>query len=119
MVYVHKDVKRASKTEKPLGGSILKCAPDYTIYSDGRLWSEKTKKFLTPVVVKSRAKPFYKIVRDGQRMSVNISQLVATHFHPKDPRGKVIEHIDGNVMNCHVLNLKVTDVGSSSKLSWK
>ena len=117
MGYIHRDAKRPSK--KPLGGSILKCAPDYVIFNDGRLWSEKTKKFLTPVVVKSRVKPFYKIIRDGRRTQVNISQLVATHFHLKDPRGKVVEHIDGNVMNCHVLNLKVTDVESPSKLSWK
>lgn len=117
MGYIHRDAKRPSK--KPLGGRVLKCAPGYTIYSDGRLWSDKYSRFLIPVIVKGRERPFYKIMRDGIRTQVNVSRLVATHFHYQNPRGKVIEYVDGNPLNCDVKNLIVSKIGSPSKLSWE
>lgn len=79
--------------------------PDYCITEDGRVWSQKTSKWLKPGNGKSGALQIG-LRRDGKPKTFTIARLVAVvyvdNFHCHD---KVI-HIDGNHCNNHYSNLQ-------------
>ena len=78
--------------------------PDYAIYGDGRVWSNKSKKFLLPnkmptgnlrVTLRKEGRPHYKYVH----------RLVADAFVDNPNNYKEINHKDENKSNNDFTNL--------------
>lgn len=82
----------------------------YWISNYGRLWSNKTKKFLKPYKSQS-GKGYYsiKLSIKNQRKSYDIHRLVATYFcNGKTNEKNIVNHIDGNIFNNYYENLEWT-----------
>lgn len=78
---------------------------DYFISDDGRVWSTKTYRWLKPTVDKDG----YKVVnlyKDNKRKCFRIHKLVGLHFIPIPYGATEIDHIDKNVANNNVDNLR-------------
>lgn len=77
----------------------------YTIYSDGRVYSERTGKFLKPEIDKDG----YLIVdlrRNGEHNLKKVHRLVASAFIPNPNNYPVVNHIDEDKANNDVSNLE-------------
>lgn len=86
---------------------------DYIIYDDGRCYSNKSKKFLTPSHDKY---PTYSLTfNDGAKRKVKIHRMVAETFLPKVDSKNIINHIDGNTKNYNLDNLEWVDYSENSK----
>lgn len=81
--------------------------PGYFIYTDGRVWSEKTKRFLKP---QPNAKGYLRVClsNGGIKKCIAIHRLVAEAFIANDnPKVKTeINHIDENITNNKLENLE-------------
>lgn len=92
----------------------------YRIYPDGRVKSDITDKFLTPIT--NTAGPGYKMVRlsntRGLRVWAKIHRLVANAFIPNPSKLPVVNHLDGNSMNNDVSNLEWTTNSGNLKHSY-
>lgn len=77
---------------------------DYDIYDDGRCYSHKTKKFMTPQM--SSKYPTYNLSLEGKKKKVKVHRMVAETFL-ENPDGKpYVNHIDGDTHNFHISNLE-------------
>ena len=79
--------------------------PDYLVYNDGRVYSNKTKRFLKS----SSNKDGYKYVdlySNSKRRTYRIHRLVALHYLPNPNEWQEVDHIDRNASNNHVDNLR-------------
>lgn len=77
----------------------------YTIYSDGRVYSERTGKFLKPEINKGG----YLMVdlrRNGEHNKRTVHRLVANAFIPNPNNYPVINHIDEDKTNNDISNLQ-------------
>lgn len=78
---------------------------NYEIYEDGRVWSYKINKFLSPWLLKG-----YWLVSmiddDGNRHGVRINRAVALAYIPNPNDLPEVNHIDENKSNNHVSNLE-------------
>ena len=85
----------------------IKGWPGYFIYADGRVWSEKTLRFLKP---QPNAKGYLRVCLSDKQTKkyVAIHRLVAEAFIINDnPIEKTeINHIDENITNNSVTNLE-------------
>lgn len=79
-------------------------APDYIIYSDGRCYSQKSDKFLTPQL--STTYPTYNLTIEGKKKKTKVHRMVAETFLPLLEGKTVVNHIDGNTHNFDVSNLE-------------
>ena len=81
--------------------------PGYYAFDDGRIYSEKRHKFLTPM---PNSKGYLRVglYRDGKQVFKAIHRLVAEAFVPNDdPEHKdTIDHIDGDKTNNRADNLQ-------------
>ena len=77
---------------------------DYDIYDDGRCFSHKTNKFLTPQM--SNKYPTYNLTLPDGKRKIYVHRLVAETFLPKIEGKDLINHIDGNTHNFNVKNLE-------------
>lgn len=84
----------------------IKNYPNYIIYIDGRVYSKKTKRFLTQCLNRGG----YYIVnlcKKGFRpKSHRVHRLVAEHFLPQIEGLKDVNHKDGVKTNNHINNLE-------------
>ena len=82
--------------------------PQYWISSEGRVWSEKTKKFLTPQPVSQNDKHLkVSISENNVKKKYFIHRLVMLAFCPIDNSQNLqVNHIDGNPENNHLENLE-------------
>lgn len=83
---------------------------NYWISNYGRLWSNKTKKFLKPYKSQS-GKGYYsiKLSMKNQRKSCDIHRLVAMYFcNGRSSEKNIVNHIDGNIFNNYYENLEWT-----------
>jgi hypothetical protein len=78
----------------------------YLIYSDGRVWSKYTNKFLKPYLDN---KGYYRVdlYKDRKKKYFSIHRLIAIHFidNPNPEELKFVDHIDRNRINNALSNL--------------
>ena len=88
---------------KPIAGQ-----QGYFISSHGRVWSERSKRIMTPVL-RSKTSGYYAVVlrnEDKTQRTHNIHRLVAEAFIPNPLNKETVNHIDGNKKNNVVDNLE-------------
>lgn len=91
--------------------SVIKDYPDYFVTDDGRVYSYKTNKWLTPRMVRGYAKVH--LTNDKGIADIGIHRLVAEAFIP-NPKGlREVDHINTNRADNNVGNLRwVTHKGN-------
>lgn len=77
---------------------------DYIIYEDGRCYSNKSHKFLTPKM--SVKYPTYQLTINGKKKQVKIHRMVAEMFIGNPFKKPIVNHIDGDTHNYHKNNLE-------------
>ena len=90
---------------------IKKCKYDlsfnYYITDDGRVWSERTNKFLSPQLDKDGYEKIRLMSTDGKRHRYSIHRLVMQNWHPiKHMEYYQVNHKDGNKRNNNLNNLE-------------
>lgn len=80
--------------------------PNYIIYEDGQIWSNKTRKFMKPAKNSDGYLQTVLTNKDGERKTVKIHRLVAIAFIPNPNNYTHINHIDENKLNNNVNNLE-------------
>lgn len=86
---------------------------DYIIYDDGRCYSNKSKKFLTP---SNNKYPTYSLTfEDGTKRKIKIHRMVAETFLPPVENKTIVNHIDGNTKNYNLNNLEWVDYKENAK----
>jgi hypothetical protein len=107
---------------------LLEQYPDYEIFEDGRVWSTKSKKYMS-IVTNGGNNPYPKFsgIYQGKKFNIRIHRAVAEAFIPKPKHPEFtwkewralplkarrimqsefhVDHIDGNPLNYHVSNLR-------------
>lgn len=77
---------------------------NYLIYPDGRVWSNKTNKFLSQFEVKGYFQVGLFI--NGKRIKYYVHRLVAETFIPNPDNLPQVNHIDENTKNNNYSNLE-------------
>ena len=86
----------------------------YIIYDDGRCYSLRTNKFLTPQM--SVKYPTYNLTIDGKKKKKKIHRLVAeTFLEGQDEEHNIVNHIDGDTHNFKLNNLEWVSANENSK----
>ena len=72
----------------------------YSVSNFGRVWSQKSKMYLT-LHPRSATSPYYSVIlKEGaKKKNVSVHRLVADAFVPKVAGKDVVNHIDGNKLN--------------------
>ena len=78
---------------------------NYQISSHGRVRNSKTYRILKQEL-KSNGYKSIKLYKDGTNKHHRINRLVAQEFIDNPENKKVVDHIDGDVLNNHVKNLR-------------
>lgn len=81
---------------------VYKDIGEYIVYRDGRVFSKRSGKFLTPVMGKGKSK--YYVVKVPKR--IKLHRLVAESFNPNPNNLPEVNHLDGNKSNNNDWNLK-------------
>lgn len=79
---------------------------NYLIYEDGRVYSKISNKFLKPDIVRGYKQ--YNLNINKKQKKFKAHRLVAILFldKPIDKDKKIVNHKDGNKLNCHYSNLE-------------
>ena len=91
----------------------------YVVYDDGRIWSNKTNRFLKPYMCNAG---YYMVTLslNKHRKSVMIHRLVGRLFVEGRTRGKgFINHKDGNKLNNNAFNLEWCTKSHNSKHAYE
>jgi len=83
----------------------INCCSDYLIYDDGRVFSKKRNKFLTPHTNK-KGYVSVSLSINGKVKYQTLHRLVGIHYIANPYNYPQIDHIDGNKQNNHVSNLR-------------
>lgn len=91
--------------------------PNYSINSDGDVFSNKYKKVLKTFVID---KGYHKVILQHNKLKKTylIHQLVALAFIPNPNNYDTIDHMDDNPSNNRVGNLQWLPKSDNSKKSW-
>lgn len=79
---------------------------DYVIHEDGKIWSNKSNKFLKPLLNNGTGYMHVALRIDGKTINFQIHRLVAQKFHPNPENKREVNHKDGDKTNNHVDNLE-------------
>ena len=82
-----------------------KLYPNHSITPSGKIWSNVTDSFLK-TAVDYKGYEHVKISNKNIRQTFRIHRLVAEAFIPNPENKEQVNHIDGNKLNNHVLNLE-------------
>ena len=83
----------------------------YTLYSDGRVWSNKTNKFLKPRV---RPDGYVSVIISGRKHKF-LHRLIAEVFIPNPLNLPQVNHKSGDKKDCSVSNLEWCDQSHNIK----
>lgn len=86
----------------------IKEAPGYSIYDDGRVWSEKQQKFLS-ISLDEKGYQKASLWVNNKVKTIKIHRLVAKYFIPNPYNYKEVNHKDEDKTNNHVENLEWCD----------
>lgn len=81
----------------------------YFIFEDGRIFSNKSKKFLSQRTRGRTSRQYYMVTlfdSNGKRKNLSVHRLVAETFIPNPENKPVVNHKDNNPFNNHVDNLE-------------
>ena len=84
---------------------------------DGRIWSEKTKRFLKPVKRRDGYQMVH-LMRDGKQSGKTLHRLVAMAFLPNPMSLSDVDHRDGNKSNNAVSNLRWVTNQENIRFAW-
>ena len=91
----------------------VKGYPNYLIYDDGRVWSKPRQGARSGFMKSCPTRDGYLHIRlrDGNRQRKNfyVHRLVAQHYIPNPNNYETVDHIDRNILNNHVSNLRCAD----------
>lgn len=74
------------------------------MYEDGRVYSEKSNKFLKPDLITGYAT--VTMHNNGKKLREKVHRIVAKLFCDNSGEFNVVNHIDGNKLNNHYTNLE-------------
>lgn len=86
---------------------------EYDIFEDGRCYSHKSNKWLTPKM--SAKYPTYNLTLPDGKRQVKIHRMVAETFLPKIDGKEYVNHKDGNTKNFNLTNLEWVDAKENAK----
>lgn len=85
---------------------VIKGYPNYLVYEDGRIYSNKTNRFLTQCLNRG-GYLILNLSRKGEKpLSHRVHRLVAEHFLDRIVGLSDVNHIDGVKTNNHISNLE-------------
>lgn len=96
----------------------LKDNEDYLIYSDGRLYSKKTNKWLKGKI-DNVGYHVYALSLNGQKKMVYAHRLVAEYFLDNPNNYQIVNHKDENKLNNDVSNLEWVTAKQNTQYSLK
>ena len=85
---------------------IINGFPDYTINTEGQVWSNKSNKFLKPRITKQGYKQFSLTPPEGKIKQKYSHRLVGEAFIPNPDNLPTIDHINRHRFNNRVSNLR-------------
>ena len=89
---------------------------NYYITDDGRIYSEKTHKFLSTQLDKDGYVKCRMISTDNKRHRYSVHRLLMENFCPREDMVNLqVNHIDGNKQNNHIENLEWTTPSENTK----
>lgn len=98
---------------------IIKDFPMYEIYSDGRIWSKHTNKFLKPFLSsQGKGEDYYlavKLCDNTFEKTVTVHRLVAENFIENPNNFGTVNHRDGNKQNNCIENLEWMTQGDNKR----
>lgn len=86
---------------------------DYDIYDDGRCYSHKSEKFLTPQMTNKY--PTYNLTIDNKKKKHYVHKMVAETFISNPENKPIVNHKDGNTHNFNVENLEWVTASENSQ----
>lgn len=80
---------------------------NYYVTDDGKVWSERSKKFLNPQLDKNGYEKVQMISKDNKRHRYSVHRLIMENFYPiKHMEAYQVNHKDGNKRNNCLQNLE-------------
>ena len=80
--------------------------PNYLIYEDGRVFTKKRNKFLTPNMSQPDGYKIIRFCKEGKMKSFKLHRLLATCYIPNPDNKRCVDHIDRNKLNNSLDNLR-------------